>query len=251
MLKERIEKRLTDLGLNQFEAAEKAGRNKHYLYDFLNDKKKSIKGEGSRQVANALECSIDYLMGLSDDVGMPPDPHLTGLDEHLDPHYRPNKGDGSTGSVPIVGVVETDVFRRPSAMPKPTDSLVPIEPDPRYSAEAQSAYLLRGPSLKDIGMTDGAILQAVSLRAHNSAGKLRSGAVVISRFSTGSGDQIELSAREYRETDSGYKLIARDSSSEFDVIAVNSNQLFRAGRKTTPDTKLEIEAVVIKAILII
>lgn len=69
VLKDRIQIRLAHLGVNQFVAAEKAGKNSHFIYDFMIDRKRAFKGDGLQRVASALECSVEYLIGRSASPG--------------------------------------------------------------------------------------------------------------------------------------------------------------------------------------
>lgn len=77
VLKDRIQIRLMQLGMNQFVAAEKAGKNSHFIYDFMIDRKRAFKGDGLYRLAIVLECSVDYLIGKSEALGKPtpPSPH--------------------------------------------------------------------------------------------------------------------------------------------------------------------------------
>lgn len=77
LMKERIRDRLTSLGLNQFDAAKLTGKNSHFIYDFMIDRKRAIKGDGLYRLAVVLHCSVDYLLGRSDEVGSPPPPRMT------------------------------------------------------------------------------------------------------------------------------------------------------------------------------
>lgn len=74
VLKDRIEARLTALGISQFVAAERAGKHPHFIYDFMIDRKQSFKGDGLHRVAHVLNCSVEYLLGQSDEVGKPTPP---------------------------------------------------------------------------------------------------------------------------------------------------------------------------------
>lgn len=76
IIKERIETRLKALGINQFVAAERAGKNSHFIYDFMIDRKRSFKGDGLFRLAYVLECSVEYLTGKSPDVGKPQPPTI-------------------------------------------------------------------------------------------------------------------------------------------------------------------------------
>lgn len=75
-IKNRIQSRLVSLGLNQFDAAKLTGKNAHFIYDFMIDRKREFKGDGLYRLGVVLQCSIDYLLGRSDDVGQPPPPRM-------------------------------------------------------------------------------------------------------------------------------------------------------------------------------
>lgn len=77
VLKERIQDRLTSLGLSQFEAAKLTGKDTHFIYDFFVDKKRSFKGDGMYRLAVVLHCSVDYLLGRQDEIGDPPPPRMS------------------------------------------------------------------------------------------------------------------------------------------------------------------------------
>lgn len=69
---DRIKARLEALGINQFEAAKRTGKHEHFIYDFFKGRKKSFPSDGPLRLAHALQCSIEYLAGVSDEVGSPP-----------------------------------------------------------------------------------------------------------------------------------------------------------------------------------
>lgn len=54
-----------------------AGKHSHFIYDFLIDRKRTIKGDGLVRVAIVLRCSVDYLTGRSDEIGEPPSPLMS------------------------------------------------------------------------------------------------------------------------------------------------------------------------------
>lgn len=253
MLKDRVEQRLQDLGLNQFEAAERAGRNKHYIYDFLHDKKKSIKGSGLEQVANALECSIDYLLGNSDDVGQPPNRKVRRSPPPAQSAPLPS-ADGLTGPegseprVAIGGFAEADVFRRPAATPA-TPAVARIDLDLRFPDAPQTAFLMRGNSLEARGVVEGTILQTVPLDHYvRQEGPLKLGAIVVIQFVRDNGAEIEISAREIYEFKDRTEYVASEGSSAFDKIVVRGKTIQRNGRKCASDTSIKVLGVVTRFI---
>lgn len=175
MRKDRIEARLKALGINQFEAAERAGRHKMFLYDYLVGKKQSFKGGGPRDIAAALECSLEYLMGDVDDVGVPPggDPAIV-----------------HDGSLALSGEIEDGSFRNAEA--GKVRSAWPVGPIPNVPIAHQVAYLVRGDSYSSAGLKGGAVVKC--LLAKHAGSALRSGAwVVIQRAA---GDMRETTIRE-------------------------------------------------------
>lgn len=69
---DRLQARLDERGLNPFSAAKAAGLGADYVRDILRGKVKQPGGYKLARLARALECSTDYLLGLSDDVGIAP-----------------------------------------------------------------------------------------------------------------------------------------------------------------------------------
>lgn len=66
ILRERVGNRLADLHLNSFEAARRAGLGRDFVNDILNGRKKSVRTEGLRRLADALQCDAGWLIGDSD-----------------------------------------------------------------------------------------------------------------------------------------------------------------------------------------
>lgn len=179
MLKERIEQRLKDLGINQFEAAKRAGKNTNFIYDFLVGRKDSFKGEGPKLVAKALECSVEYLNG-----------------EHDEPNKQQvfsGEGHQVSSGLPLVGAVETGTWRRVASL-KSDPEWLPVAASTQFPAADQVAYAVRGESLAALGIREGAVLTCLLTSSEHSV--LRSGSVVIVESYRMDGEEIELSARE-------------------------------------------------------
>ncbi|MFH7450946.1 helix-turn-helix transcriptional regulator, partial [Pseudomonas syringae pv. tagetis] len=60
LMKARIEERLSTLHMNAFEAEEKAGLTRGYIYELLIGKKASIRPNKIPAIATALECTPEY-----------------------------------------------------------------------------------------------------------------------------------------------------------------------------------------------
>lgn len=228
MRKDRIEARLEALGINQFDAAERAGKNSHFIYDFMTDRKQSFKGDGPIRVAQALECSIEYLTGKSDDVGCPPlsAPILGG----------PAVG----GSLPMAGVVEAGVFRRPGAI-RGAGMVFPVAPCPRYPVEAQSLYAVRGGGMDAVGIIERMVLIAVDAEFASDA--LRNGAIVIVEHVRGNGREVEVSARELQYFPDRTELRAHSRSEHIPPI------ILKGGKPVGVSGRVKITAVVLSAVL--
>lgn len=69
---DRIEARMAELGLNPYSTAKKAGLGPDYVRDLLRGKVKQPSAVRLRELAIALECSPDYLMGEADEAGERP-----------------------------------------------------------------------------------------------------------------------------------------------------------------------------------
>jgi SOS-response transcriptional repressor LexA len=177
IMKDRIERRLVALGITQFEAGELAGRDKNFIYDLMVGRKRAIKGRGLAQVASALQCTVEYLTGASDDPG-----GNVALARAL-----PKSG------MPVAGVIEPGVFRLPSERRGQAEH-IPIDIDRRFHGVAQSAYLVRGNSLSAIGIVEGMFLTAIPVTDYPHGGD-RPPPLVVLECTTRDG-LIELSARE-------------------------------------------------------
>ena len=71
-LTERIEQRMAVLSLNPFSTAKRANLHQDYVRDILRGRVKQPGAARLMSLAGALECSLEYLLGTSDEVGLPP-----------------------------------------------------------------------------------------------------------------------------------------------------------------------------------
>ena len=228
MRRDRIEARLNELGINQFEAAKRAGKGTHFLYDFFIGRKKSFKGDGPERLAHALECSTSYLTGESEVIGSPP----TGL---LLPATQSN------GGLSFAGVVEAGVFRKVQNLHFPAEN-IPIAPSPRFPAERQIAYIVRGTGLSARGIAEGAVLCAVKAEE---AKEINNGAIAIVEHLRLEGSEIEISAREVQHFPNRTEYRSLSASEEISPIVV------RDGKTAEPDGKARVVALVISATLLL
>jgi transcriptional regulator with XRE-family HTH domain len=68
----RLEKRIDEMGLNPYSTAKKAGLGPDYVRDLLRGKVKQPSAARLRELAIALNCSPEYLMGVEDEPGEKP-----------------------------------------------------------------------------------------------------------------------------------------------------------------------------------
>lgn len=192
MIKRRVEQRLQALGLNPFEAARIVGLERSYINDLLIGKKQTIRGKKLPALAQVLDCDPDYLLGRQ------PLPRLSSSPLQ--------------GSLTVQGICEAGSWRD-SSTPLAVPPGLHIEPDSRFPADVQSAYLVRGDHAAGLGITDGSLLCAVLLPALAGSGRSpRDGDVVLVRRRAG--DLSELTARAYSETVSGVQLVAKPGRGE-------------------------------------
>lgn len=69
---ERLEKRMAEVGLNPYSTAKKAGLGPDYVRDLLRGKVKQPSAVRLRELAIALDCSPEYLMGVGTEPGERP-----------------------------------------------------------------------------------------------------------------------------------------------------------------------------------
>lgn len=165
-LRRRVKERLDVLRLNPFEAARRAGAQRHFLDDLLSGKKESIRPDALIRVAEVLDCDPEYLVGAQST-----------------PRRLP---DGEGGSLPLGGICEAGVWRSPGGDPVPQS--MPVAPDPRFPAERQIAYLVRGHHADALGLQDGDVLVVLDEDA------IRPGDIIICRRRMETGE-AELTAR--------------------------------------------------------
>jgi transcriptional regulator with XRE-family HTH domain len=73
-LKERVQSRLDALGLSALAASTQAGQGESFVRDILRLRVRSPRAAALAELARVLQCSTDYLLGRSEEVGAPPVP---------------------------------------------------------------------------------------------------------------------------------------------------------------------------------
>ncbi|MDF3606528.1 helix-turn-helix transcriptional regulator [Paracoccus sp. DMF-8] len=139
MMRERIAKRLDQLGKDQFAAAEEAGFDRGYFYELLSGLKGAPRKSNMSRIATVLDCDPRYLLGLIDQP-------------------RPDDDDADArqpASLPLSGTIEAAVWSPPS---RGGDIGIQVPADIRHLGRNQTARIVRGNTWRDLGITDGMIV---------------------------------------------------------------------------------------------
>jgi hypothetical protein len=224
--KDRIEARLTALGIDQFTAAERTGKGSHFIYDFMIGRKKSFKGDGPTKVAEALECSLEYLTGASGVPGDPPAAAQLGK------------------SLLIVGTVEAGVFKSPREA-KPPHERSNIPPIPGHPAEDQVVFKVVGGGLDARGIVSGMVL--VASRSSARAETFKDGEIIVVEHTARDGRGVEISAREVQHSPNRVELRAPSKSEEIAPIVLKPEKSSgkSASTKTASGGSVRVIAVAI------
>lgn len=117
-------------GISSFEASESMGANRVYLNSLVNERKSGVRAHMLPKIAAVLECSISYLTGESDDVGVPPKTEI-------------KKASVSPKRLLGRGFVDDGAWRPVSRhTPVPVPGIGPL---PDFDSSAQSAYVRIAP----------------------------------------------------------------------------------------------------------
>lgn len=138
LINRRIRDRLDELGESSFDVSKAIGKNRNFLNDLMTGKKKSFSADMLPDIARALRCDANYLLGMDSQP------------------LHPVAGTG----IPVAGSIEPGVWRKPSRDPS-VGKMVPANADPRFPAEDQQLWLVRSDTLNGLDVRDGsAILTA-------------------------------------------------------------------------------------------
>lgn len=160
LLRRRVQHRLDALGINPFEAERRAHLKRGYVNDLLIGKKTTFREKALPALAAALECDLDFLRGRSDTPQSGPSTRIAGETAGI--------------RMPIDGIAEAGAWRDPQADDDDPET-APIPPDPRFPADRQSAFLVRGDHAAGLRITGGSIVLAVSSDGY------RDGDIVVAR----------------------------------------------------------------------
>lgn len=143
-LLERIETRLSELGLSETEAAKRSGLGKDAIRDIRRRPKASPQ--------------ISTIRGLATGLAVRPEWLAFGVGEKLDPQQSEPEG------APVIGEVAAGHWREvdTSNVDEACYELVPVPPDTRWPRDAQYGLVVRGTSINKLA-SDGDILLCVDL----------------------------------------------------------------------------------------
>lgn len=247
MRADRVQERLDALGIDHYEASLRAGRNKLFLYPLMTGARKGMHKAGAIKIANVLGCSVEYLKGVSDDLGIPPDlpkddQSPVSETEWLEKIAKPEPSwmNWHDRRLPLAGTVEAGAFRKKSYA-SPFVEMSSIPPHPDYPISTQSAYLVRGSGLQKRGIHDGMYLTVIAPEAVK--GNITNGAIVVVEHTRMKGAEIEISAREIQHYPDRTEFLAHSSTECIDPI------ILRDGHTDEPNGAISIIGLVIAASL--
>jgi transcriptional regulator with XRE-family HTH domain len=194
-LRERIQRRLEELGINPFEAARRGGLERGFVNDILIGRKQSARGPNLAKLAAALDVDLAYL-----------------AEDQDEPRRAPLKPPADPDHLTLIGTAETGKFvpETPGSGSHPPAEPAPIAPDPRFPAEHQFALRVRGNGAEEVGITEGQIVSAVALQDLPPE-EIRDGTLcIVRRREEGVG--TELSIRAIRMSLAGISLVAPSTS---------------------------------------
>ncbi|GJE19545.1 helix-turn-helix domain-containing protein [Methylobacterium marchantiae] len=133
VLKQRVQARLDDLGMTVAEATRRGKLPKDFIYDLLNDRKKSVRSDNIYKLALALDCDHGYLEGQQN--------YISIVDNIVDFDRPP---------VYIIGEAAVGVYVDKSSGSKYqrfAPDMPTLPPDTRFPAEGQVDLFIRGNSI--------------------------------------------------------------------------------------------------------
>lgn len=191
-LQARVKRRMSDLGLNAYLCAKKAGLGETYVRDIIRGKTRRPSADNLAKLAAVLDTSTKYLMG-DDNVAVAPFP-VAGL--------------------PVVAIAQPFVWVEHSMLDGDLE-MVALARDPRFPNARQYAVRIRGNGMDEVYSDDTYVTCADFKEA---AIPLRHGLHVhVERYSDG-GDLIEHTVRAVQQRGNRLYLVAKSSNPKLTPI---------------------------------
>lgn len=200
VLRKRVQGRLDALGINAFEAAKRGGLTRNFFYELFRlengkYKKDRFNPKHLDAAAAALDCDPEYLT----------------LEQRT-----PRRG-GIPDGTKVSGIAEAGALRSPGAgVPKGLSAA--IETDPRYPAEAQAIYLVRGGHAVGLNIPSEAFVLIANTDALREVGRelIAGDVVVVSR--TAVEDKVEITIRKVAFDAKGIRFDALPDEGEIEPL---------------------------------
>jgi transcriptional regulator with XRE-family HTH domain len=199
VMRDRVRRRLSDLGTSPITVAKTAGLERGFINDFLIGKKKTVRGAGLEAMAAALDCDTAFLTGDQEEPRQSPGPAEEASQAQA-------QGAAKAGVLPIKGVAEAGVWRAIGQIAD-DDEGVFFPFDPRRPGE-RFAFRARGNAAHPVGIDDGEVVLCLGLPDFSKLfGGLRDGALcVVTQTKPEIGLQ-ETAIRQARVTTEGVSLV--------------------------------------------
>lgn len=152
ILKQRVQERLRDLDMTVAEATRRGRLPKDFIYDLLNDRKKTVRSDNINKLGLALDCDAHFLEGQQSEISI--------VDNLIDFDRPP---------VPIVGSVEVGVYIDKDHVynnARSAPDMPNLPPDTRFPSDAQVDLYVRGNSINRFA-PNGFILRCVLIDRWN------------------------------------------------------------------------------------
>ncbi|MEM6381114.1 MAG: S24 family peptidase [Pseudomonadota bacterium] len=136
----RVKERLRELNINEYDAAQRMGKSRTFVYDIVTGKKTSVQGENLVHLARALNVSANWLLGASDEK-------TARIDKPQERRSVPNSDPLEIASmtprdVPVFGTASGSILGTKSGAWQLTDEPVDWVHRPPGLIGARDAYAL-------------------------------------------------------------------------------------------------------------
>lgn len=220
---DRIESRLSALGKTAEGASKDAGLGRDFIRTIQRRPETSPRGDNLAALAGALQCSVDYLLGLTELIGSPPE--------------------GGVGEVvlPIRGEVGAGAWLAVDDLPQEPLGWAPAQAIPAYAAWPQWLEAVRGDSYNRF-IPDGSTVHVVDAIAMGYTP--RHDDVVIVERSRAQGSFLQRTIKQVALTPEGIELWPRSYNPKWAAPLILSDGLAEG-----EDATVEIVGKVLRAYL--